>query len=247
MEISSKERILAAMDHKVADRAPVWESFWGSTLERWKGEGLPADADVVSYFGLDPCCMTSVDWSAQFPGELIEETDEYVISRTSNGALQKSLKGHDGTPAWWDFQLTDRASWEDIRPRLAWNETRVDLATAKKANDDSRNEFRVYMPACCGFEVFKYLMGMEGILIAIAEDPDWVREMVMVTADYCIGGLEYLLGNGLEFDACFITEDMGFKGRSFFSPATYREVIMPAQKKLCDAAHARGLKMLLHT
>lgn len=225
----------------------MWESFWGQTLARWRTEGMPADADSYAYFGLDSTCTTSIDWTAQFPTEVIEDAEAYTILRNANGALEKRFKDHDATPHWWDFALTDRASWEEIRPRMQWNESRVNLGAAKQANQQNSHLFRMYMPATCGFEAFKYLMGMEGILIALAEDPDWALDMCMTTADMCIDGLEYLLGHGLEFDACFVTEDMGFKDKGFFSQRTYRDVIMPAQKKLNDACHSHGLKTLLHT
>ena len=245
--MTSKERILAALDHREADRVPFWESYWGGTIARWHSEGLPADADIGARFGLDPAHHIGYDWTLQWPTELVEETDEYTITRTNNGSLSKSFKGHDSTPLWWDFALTDRASWEELKPRMGWNDTRIDLAAAKAANDAARDSFRVYACCCLGFEKFKYLMGTEGILMALAADPDWAQEMCMSTADMAIDGLDYLMGNGLQFDAAFVTEDMGYKGKGFFSPRTYREVIMPCQQRFCEVCHARGIKVMLHT
>jgi len=247
MVMTSRERITAAIEHREGDRVPMWESFWGSTIERWKQEGLPENADLYAYFGLDPTHTTAIDWTCQFPTETIEETDEYVITRTNNGVMQKSFKGHDSTPLWWDFPITNRASWEEIKPRMQWNESRIDLQAAKQAWEANRDKFHIYMPACLGFEKFKYLMGMEGVLIAMAEDPAWAREMFDSTGELCINGLEYLLGHGFEFDAALITEDMGYKGRAFFSPRAYREMIMPCQKRFCEFCHARGIRVMLHT
>lgn len=247
MDYSTRERILAAINHEEADRVPMWEGFWASTLERWKSEGLPADADPVKYFGLDEFNVTSIDWTLQFSEEIIEETDEYTIKRTNCGALSKAFKKLDSTPFWSDFALRDRATWEELRERFDWNETRVDLPAAKASYQEKRDLFQLYLPSCVGFEKFKYCMGMEGILMALAEDPDWVQEMCMTTADMAIDGLEYLLGEGFEFDIAFVTEDMGFKDRGFFSPRTYREVIMPCQKKFNDFCHARNMKVMLHT
>lgn len=245
--VTSKERIIAALEHREADRTPIWESFWGATIARWKSEGMPEDADPTEYFGLDPTHTTAIDWTAQFERETIEETDEYTIFRNNNGAMQKSFKGHESTPLWWDFPITDRASWEEIKPRMLWNDSRVDIDVARPAWEANKDKFHTYLPACLGFEKFKYLMGTEGVLVAIAEHPDWVREMCDTTADLCIDGLEHLLGHGFEFDVAFVTEDMGFKGMGFFSPRAYREIIMPCQKRFCDFAHARGLKVMLHT
>ena len=247
MSFTSKERIIAAFDHREADRAPMWDYPWGTALERWKKEGLPADADFNTYFKIDAAHTTGVDLSFQFPVEPVEETEEYTIIRNSYGALEKQLKHQVGTPHWWDFKLTDRASWEELKPRLAWNERRVDLAKARAAYEANREKYQIYCEPSVGFEVFKYAMGMEGILMAFAEDPDWVREMCMATAELAINGLEHLRAKGFEFDAAIIYEDNGYKGRSFVSPQVYRDVVMPAQKRYCDFCHARGMRTILHT
>jgi uroporphyrinogen decarboxylase len=247
MTFTSKERLLAAISHREADRVPFWENYWSTTLLRWKQEGMPADAEPVKYFGLDPVLHTGIDWTCQFPTQKIEETDEYTIVRTKDGVLSKNFKHLVTTPFWWDFPLTDRASWEELKPRMMWNETRIDLPKARAAYEEHRDLLQIYTPATLGFERFKYIMGMEGILMALGEDPDWVREMCDSTGDLCINGLEYLLGQGFEFDVAFITEDMGYKDKAFFSPRTYREVIMPCQKRFCDFCHARGIKVMLHS
>lgn len=238
---------MAALEHKEADRVPMWENYWESTLARWKHEGLPEAADPVSFFSLDPTHTTGIDWTLQFPEKTVEETDEYILSRTTNGTLSKSFKGHDTTPYWSDFQLRDRASWEELKPRMMWNETRLDLEKAKASYEAQQGLFQIYEPACVGFEKFKYAMGMEGILIAFAEDPALVQEMCMSTAALAINGLEYLLEKGFVFDAAFVTEDNGFKDRAFVSPSTYQEVVLPCQKLFCEFCHARGMKVLLHT
>lgn len=245
--MTSRERIIAAIEHREADRVPMWENFWPTTIQRWQSEGLPEGADLARVFGLDPKHRTSIDWTLQFPREVIEETDDYVIARNVNGALEKSFKHLDSTPHWSDFALTDRASWEELKPRMVWNESRVDLPAAKEAYEANRDLFQMYMPACLGFEKFKYAMGMEGVLMAMAAEPDWAKEMFDSTADVAIDGLDCLTGAGLEFDVAFVTEDMGFKDRGFFSKSAYRELIMPCHKRFCDYCHARGIKVMLHT
>ncbi len=54
------ERFRAVMDFKPVDRLPriEWATWWNKTIERWKGEGLPAELnsgmDLFRYFDLDP-------------------------------------------------------------------------------------------------------------------------------------------------------------------------------------------------
>ena len=39
--MTSRERILFALDHKEADRVAIQDSPWSSTVNRWKKEGMP--------------------------------------------------------------------------------------------------------------------------------------------------------------------------------------------------------------
>ncbi len=54
------ERFRAVMNFQEVDRLPVWEwaMWWDKTIERWHGEGLPADLtdifQIHEYLGLDP-------------------------------------------------------------------------------------------------------------------------------------------------------------------------------------------------
>jgi hypothetical protein len=54
------ERFRALMNFEPVDRLPRWEwaMWWDLTIDRWHGEGLPAELtdvfDISQYFGLDP-------------------------------------------------------------------------------------------------------------------------------------------------------------------------------------------------
>ncbi|HHH75497.1 MAG TPA: hypothetical protein ENL03_00565, partial [Phycisphaerae bacterium] len=68
--MTCRERFRAALNFQPVDRMPMmeWASWWNKTIERWQGEGLPAElwdsskvmgyADssrrkLYRYFGLD--------------------------------------------------------------------------------------------------------------------------------------------------------------------------------------------------
>ena len=40
--MNSRERVLAALNHQESDRAPIHDSLWPSTVERWRGEATSA-------------------------------------------------------------------------------------------------------------------------------------------------------------------------------------------------------------
>jgi uroporphyrinogen decarboxylase len=48
-------------------------------------------------------------------------------------------------------------------------------------------------------------------------------------------------------DFVWYYEDMGFKDKPFMSPEMYRDLVEPGHKLLFDDAHARGLKVVVHS
>ena len=50
--MNNVERFRAALAGEPVDRLPAveWAPWWDQTLERWRGEGLPAD--VTEYFDI---------------------------------------------------------------------------------------------------------------------------------------------------------------------------------------------------
>jgi len=83
--LTTHERIRRMYAHWEADRIPVTDSPWNATIERWQGEGMPVGASYVDFFGLDRIESIGVDNSPRYPRQVIEQTDEYVIT-TTNGA-----------------------------------------------------------------------------------------------------------------------------------------------------------------
>lgn len=57
--MTNRERFQAVFGGEKPDRLPVveWASWWTLTMERWQGEGAPAQTGpdtLQNYFGLDP-------------------------------------------------------------------------------------------------------------------------------------------------------------------------------------------------
>ena len=51
-EMTSRERVARMFEHREADRIPIWENPWATTLDRWKKQGLSSD-DWAGELGLD--------------------------------------------------------------------------------------------------------------------------------------------------------------------------------------------------
>jgi uroporphyrinogen decarboxylase len=246
--MTSRERFLAALSHKEGDRVPIHDSPWGHTINRWHREGLPEDQSPAQYFGWDELVGQGPDISFQFPHETLEETDTYTIYRDANGATKRSFKDHESTPELIDQTITDRRSWEENKARLAWNDKRVDWDNGLKSNREARERGAfVCLSAAIGYDRTQGFVRSDRLLLAIAEDPAWVKDMFDTTVDLVIAGAEEMMARGFEFDGAFMFDDLGYRNATLFSPAAFRELEFPSQKRLYDFCHAHKMPTILHS
>jgi uroporphyrinogen decarboxylase len=89
--------------------------------------------------------------------------------------------------------------------------------------------------------------GHEYMLMGMALDPDWIKDMVMTYANLTIMHLEALFADEGKPDGMYFYEDLGFKERPFMSPAMYEDILEPGHKLLFDWCHSQDLKVILHS
>lgn len=247
MSMTSRERVTLTLQHKEADRIPVQDSLWGTTVARWRGEGMPDDKPPQVQFGWEMAGFGG-DETLRLPAERIEETDQYVVAKGADGAVVKNWKGRVSTPEMIDFTIRTRADWEAVRSRMTWDDTRVDWAGQRKAYEDAqRLGLFTFASFYTGFTRTCDMCGTDTVLMGMADDPGWVQDMLMTRAQLCLRIAEEMMARGFDFDAAWIWDDLGFKQRSFFSADMYRELVMPAHRLICDAFKARGKFTILHS
>jgi len=184
-----------------------------------------------------------------FKPEVIEETEETILMRDGNGAVLRRHKLHDATPEHVDFAVRDRESWEELaRPHLTPDRKRINFEGYRNAKAHNAALERFF---CWGgvnvFEMMHPVCGHEHMLVGMAVDPDWIRDMADVYSDLTVSLMEMLFHEEGKPDGIWFYEDMGFKNRPFMSPAMYREIIQPAHKKTMDFAHSLGLPVIMHS
>ena len=184
--------------------------------------------------------------------EVIEETETTRLVRDGNGAVLRWIKGSSGAPEHVDFLVKDRRAWEEhIRPHLVNDgnckrRVNFDLYRAMRAHCAEHN---LYLT--CGvvgpFDLMTPLCGHEHLLVGMALDPDWARDMVQLYTRLTIELLEILFAQEGQPDGLWIWEDLAFKQRPFLSPAMYRELLFPAHRRIFEWAHARELPVIFHS
>lgn len=251
-ELTGLERIGRILRREPVDRIGLFEHFWGDTQKKWTSQGhLREGEDLATHFGFDMslCWPFNMMADLDFVPEVLEETEETIVTRDGNGAVFRRHKLHDTTPEHIDFMVKERAAWEEkIKPLLTPERRRINFdayRNAKEAAAEARRFFCWSGPNV--FELIHPVCGHEYMLMGMALDPDWVRDMVNTYAELNIALMEILFEEAGKPDGIWYYEDMGFKQRPFMSPQMYREIVQPGHKKTFDHAHSLGLPVILHS
>jgi uroporphyrinogen decarboxylase len=236
-------------EHREADRVPILDHPWNATLERWRREGMPEGMDWRDYFGADKIASIGVDNSFRFERRVVEETDEYIIEANSWGATVKNWKHVASTPAHLDYVIKDRQAWEKAKKRLTPADERIDWDYLKTNYPLWRKEGRwIEADLWFGFDVtHSGIVGTERLLFAMVDDPEWCMDMFNTLLDLNLALLEKVWEAGYTWDAVHWPDDMGFKGKQFFSPAMYRDLLKPVHKRAVEWIHAKEGYARMHS
>jgi uroporphyrinogen decarboxylase len=272
--LSSRERIINALEFKTNDRIPMLEiGFWRETITRWRKEGLDANAihiyadngasfysvngkpvfdtipdyTVDDYFGLDRTFIFDFNCSLMLNQQLLEDADDYTIIRDENGITLKVFKDRTAPPAVLGNLIKDKNNWADYYSRLYQSDARFDshlLKLNKTASD--QGFFCVLSPLeTCWFAM--NLLGEENFLIKTALEPGFLRSIFESQTEFQLEMIESMLGRGFIIDALWYFSDLCYKNGMLFSPAFYTEIIMPYHKKIFDFCRQRNIKIIYHS
>lgn len=245
--MTSRERILRVLNHKIPDRVPIQDSVWVATTRRWHKEGLPEDMSPEEYFGYE-FCFSNPDLTPRFPVKVIEKNEEFLITTTSFGGKRKNHRDYSTTPEIIDWPIKTKEDWKEIKKRLAPDIKRINWATEIQNNTSAYEEGKfLCFSFTSGYDALQYYMKAEQILITMAEDPGWIKEMIMTIAELAIITADIMLKNGLRFDALYTYNDMGYRNGLLFSPETYKKTHYEADRLLYEYFHSKGMKTILHS
>ncbi len=247
--MTSKERIMRALEHKEADRVPILDSPWAGTIARWEREGMPKGMDWRDYFETDKVGTIFVDTSPRFERVVIEDAEDYFIEKSSWGATMKHFKAQDSTPEFLDFEVKTFDKWLDAKKRMTVSPDRINWKYLEENYPKWVKEgYFIHGEFWFGFDVVhSWFVGTETVLIAMHEEPEWIKDMFNHYLDMCIQHFELILDKGYKFDAINWPDDMGYKNTQFFSKEMYHELLLPVQKRAVDWAKSKGLKARLHS
>lgn len=112
-------------------------------------------------------------------------------------------------------------------------------------NYDAKNQWLEYGMWNGHFLRLMHLMGFENGLIAMASEPEAVKEFMDVYTDYRISTIEYI-AKYFKPDSICLFDDFATERGLFISPEAYRDMIKPYHTKLFNAIKSYGIIPNMH-
>jgi len=245
--MTGRERFREALAHRVPDRIPFTDAPWDSTLARWRTEGMPDGTSAHDYFGFEEQRF-GPDVSLRFEEQTIEQTEAYTVRRDANGAVVKTWTHATSVPEYIDFAVKTPADWHRLPDRARrFTPDRVPEGIGQTVARARQNGRATHFFAHIGFNQAIYMVDMATMLMSMAAEPDWAREVFDFTAEMAVQGAREMIRRGAEFDGAFVADDMGSRNGPMFSPRMYRDLVQPCHARVCAAFAELGLPVILHS
>ena len=251
-ELTGHERIGRILRREKADRIGLYEHFWSDTRKAYVEQGFLQESESFDdhfNFDLATCGAFNFRLDLDFSDVILEETEDLKLVKDGNGATLRWHKKNVTTPEHVDFSIKERKQWEEMREKLTNVDVRrINFDNYRNAKEEAKKKNKFFCWAGVNvFELMHPICGHEHMLYGMADDPDWVKDMVKVYSDLILSLQEILFEKEGYPDGIFYYEDMGFKERPFMSPAMYKEFIFPAHKRTIDFVHAKNLPVIMHS
>ena len=149
------------------------------------------------------------------------------------------LPGHD--------VVTDVTQWETQLKLPDLSSPIFNFEQAGQQADAIDRRTQIVCLASTGgvFERTHFLMGFENCLTQMLMEPEAVGSLMDAVADFKIRLLTESYRR-IRYEAVFFHDDWGAKTNLFFSPALWRALIRPREKRIVDAVKALGDVIFIH-
>ena len=263
---------------------------WGESILRWLAEGLAAGSysgrNVSAPLGLmepeGPVGLPlDLAMLPRFDVSVLKKDDEYVLFVDEFGVTRRLLRrdfdrsgglmseaGQTSSMSHWvDFPVKDLASWKaiyeerfrpDVMSRLPkdWQSRRIRLAGQARTRWIGFGCF----PFFGLFGPLRELMGLEGLVYAMADEPATVHTMIEDLTDFWLSTFEQVIGDEhgesdtfrssadagkIRLDQVMFFEDMCATKAPIIGPATFRRFLTPGYRKVIGGLREMGVSLFL--
>ena len=260
--MDSRTRVYEAIQRKSPDRIPRYDSFWEDTLIKWRKDGMPADSDPLDLLDFD-IRMMYIDTSMRLEQKVLCQDDDYITHKDRYGYTVRKAINKSRSIGFSDHATRDKETWSTLRKRFDFDPTdqsRLDVSSyflhldeypswaEAKHQYERLRESRRYTCFCAygPWEGNWRHRGYSELLMNMADDPTWVRDMAQTHNDLLIASMAHAIGLGMKPDALFLVDDLACTRGLLFSPESWRMIFKPIYTMLGDFLRSNGVSFWLH-
>ena len=265
--LTSRERVLCALNHEEPDRVPI---FFGvnaaTTMISTAYESLKA------YLGIEctPRLLSRADQYALIDEEAMIRLGcdaRPLVPNPVPSALRREVSDNIYIDEWgitWSrspgavyYTVTDaplrNANIDDLDtypwPDLAHASRFEGLAEEARQMREHTPYATVALGYLSTFEFCQHLRGLDTWLMDFAINPDFAQALLRKITDLMIAGVtKYLDAVGEYIDLITMADDLGTQTSLLISPKIYRKLVKPCQAELISAVKQRTkAKVFLHS
>lgn len=241
--------------YAVTPGAPLFRREFGFfTLDTWREQGFPADANLSEVFGYDPpgnFFLGQLGWCEAafvpaFEVRIIEDRGDHEVEQDSAGRHVLYFKGRRNgfMPEYVDHPVKDWRSWEeDVRWRLdparsgRFADFDVRMAEAKA---NAAQGLMCVQNLIGGYMYLRSLIGPSELLYMFCEQPNLIHDCMRAwyeLADAVIARHQ----KHVTIDELFLAEDVCYNHGPLISPEMMREFLLPYYQQIIANLRARQL------
>jgi len=275
LSLSSRERVMAALNHEPPDRVPIdiGGMYNLTTLHRDAYENL------LRYLGKEPDDITisylnsqSVEVNQAFRDrfhadcvpiylnnptfrdtEIHQEEDGTKWYRDEWGVKwKKPASGIYYDAVEHPLSGSTKEEIEKFEPPNPRDPRKIEGMANKARTIYDESEYCLVVNGALGGTVFmagQWLLGVEELFRRVVTDPEAIRALLKKILNFQLQQWETILNEVGEFcQVGVIADDLGSQNNPLISPEIYRDLVKPFQKELCSFLKDEGkLKVVYHS
>lgn len=241
--MTSRERVLLALDWRRTDRAPADYMAHAAVTDRLMARlGVKDYEALLQTLGVD---MRRI-WADY--GQPDTGPDSGGYRRNMWGVRHRERDPGDGAPNV-ILPFTDESTVEDVHGHPWPDPARLDYSGIRGQCAKVHGTYATFgAPWSPFFHETGWIVGQENFLVWMATKPELVEAIIGHIVDYEVEATRRFLeaADGM-LDIAYFGNDFGTQRGLFISPAMWRRFIRRPLKRYYDAAHACGCRVMQHS
>ena len=243
-----REEYLDYMTFQKNER-PLFTEIFGPIIglkEEWEEQGAtPEELDFSAFkyrFEARGGVPVNTGRMGGYPTEVIEETEEYTISRDGLGRTMKLSKRAATIALPMDYPVKNMDDWLKFKPFYEFSEARFgkDWEATARQHFEAGRVVSVGIPG--GFDQPRQLMGEEELCIAYHDQPELVHDILNTIGETAFRVLDKVSAT-VQIDLLSVHEDMAGISGPLAGPKQVNEFIKPYYRRIWDMLADRGARL----